>query len=154
MTSIPTKEDYRDYRTDSDDLIDSKHHRKEFKSRPMSRELRQLDLSSDNDGLLERRRSLGGANSSMDKRRGRPLRPSAMQQMQPQQPVTPKLKIKIGNNNTNSIVGSVVPQVEIADDKRDRIRPPKKRLAATQNKPTVSYFDCFCGFIKLFPNFG
>ncbi|KAJ8971901.1 hypothetical protein NQ317_010970 [Molorchus minor] len=50
------------------------------------------------------------------KRRGRPPRPS-------QQPTAPKLKIKIGNN-TNSIVGATR-----VDDKKDRIRPPKKRRA-------------------------
>lgn len=138
MTSIPTKEDYRDYRTDTDDFVESKHHRKESKARPggLSRELRQLDLSSDNDGYLERRRSVGSAgsnnsnlsasldNSLSNKRRGRPPRPL-------QQPSAPKLKIKIGNN-TNSIVGAIN-----MDDKKDRIRPPKKRLAAAMNKPSV-----------------
>ncbi|RZB41723.1 PHD finger protein rhinoceros [Asbolus verrucosus] len=135
MTSIPTKDDYRDYRTGSDDVIETKQHRKETKSRPgtLSRELRQLDLSLDEDGLLERRRSIGsvGSNNSnlstsydsslVNKRRGRPPRPS-------QQPsTTPKIKIKIGN----SIVGG-----SKVDDKRDRIRPPKKRLA-TINMPSV-----------------
>ena len=131
MTSIPTKDDYRDYRTGSDDIEPTKHHRKETKARPgaLSRELRQLDLCLDEDGLLERRRSIGsvGSNnsglstsydSSLNKRRGRPPRPS-------QQTGTPKIKIKIGN----SIVGKV-------DDKRDRIRPPKKRLANI-NMPSV-----------------
>ncbi|XP_044271530.1 PHD finger protein rhinoceros [Tribolium madens] len=129
MTSIPTKDDYRDYRTGSDDVIETKQHRKETKSRPgaLSRELRQLDLSLDEDGLLERRRSIGsiGSNnsttydSSTNKRRGRPPRPSQ------QSSGTPKIKIKIGN----SIVGKI-------DDKRDRIRPPKKRLANI-NMPSV-----------------
>lgn len=51
---------------------------------------------------------VGGADSAL-KRRGRPPRPQT----------TPKLKIKIGN----SIVGTKI------DDKKDRIRPPKKRLS-------------------------
>lgn len=125
MTSIPTKDDYRDYRTGSDDVIETKQHRKETKSRPgaLSRELRQLDLSLDEDGVLERRRSnnsnlSSNYDSSTNKRRGRPPRPS-------QQSTTPKIKIKIGN----SIVGKI-------DDKRDRIRPPKKRLANI-NMPSV-----------------
>lgn len=117
---------YRDYRTGSDDFTESKHHRKESKARPggLSRELRQLDLSLDEDGHLERRRSVGsGSNSGFDsKRRGRPPR---------QQPAAPKLKIKIGS--TNSIVGRI-------DDKRDRIRPPKKRIA-TISLPSVSVED-------------
>ncbi|KAJ8937757.1 hypothetical protein NQ318_006620 [Aromia moschata] len=139
MTSIPTKEDYRDYRTGADDFFESKHHRKESKARPgaLSRELRQLDLSLDDDGHLERRRSIGSAgsnnsglstsfDSALSKRRGRPPRPS-------QQPTAPKLKIKIGNN-TNSIVGA-----SGVDDKKDRIRPPKKRLAtmSAADRPSV-----------------
>jgi hypothetical protein len=77
---------------------------------------------------LERRRSIGsvGSNnstttydSSLNKRRGRPPRPQ-------QSTGTPRLKIKIAGN---SIVGKI-------DDKRDRIRPPKKRLA-TINMPSV-----------------
>lgn len=110
MTTIPTKDDYRDYRTDADDLLDSKL-RKESKSRGgMSRELRRLDLFVDDD-LQDRKRNLSATNSlsnsfdSSNKRRGRPPRPA--------QSVTPKLKIKIGNN--------------LVDDRRDRIRPPKKR---------------------------
>lgn len=113
MTTIPTKDDYRDYRTDADDLLDSKL-RKESKSRGgMSRELRRLDLFAE-DEMQDRKRNLGALNAtnslsnsfdSSNKRRGRPPRPA--------QSVTPKLKIKIGNS--------------LVDDRRDRIRPPKKR---------------------------
>lgn len=137
MTSIPTKEDYRDYRTDTDDFIEAKQHRKESKARSggLSRELRQLDLSSENDIHMERRRSIGslGSNNSglsatfdaTNKRRGRPPRPSSqIQQQQPQQPTAPKLKIKIGTNSV--ISGSVV------SGEKDRIRPPKKRLAVVE----------------------
>ncbi|CAH0546641.1 unnamed protein product [Brassicogethes aeneus] len=131
MTSIPTKEDYRDYYQEED----LKHHRKESKSRTgLSRELKQLDVknqfSFDDDPSSERRRSIGsvGLSASFDsaltnKRRGRPPR---QQQQQQQQQVTPKLKIKIGGGN-NSIV----------DDKKDRIRPPKKRHSATVVTPSV-----------------
>lgn len=154
MTSIPTKEDYRDYRTDTDDFIDSKQHRKESKARPggLSRELRQLDLSSENDMHLERRRSVGSVGSnnsglstslesaSSNKRRGRPPRPSSQpqQQSQPQlaQPLTaPKLKIKIGNN-TNSVISE-----EKIESRKDRIRPPKKRLAAVEPSNTFNVED-------------
>lgn len=122
MTTIPTKDDYRDYRTDADDLHDNKL-RKESKSRGgMSRELRRLDLFVEDD-LHDRKRSLGAQNAtnslsnsfdSSNKRRGRPPRPA--------QSITPKLKIKIGNS--------------LVDDRRDRIRPPKKRHT-TIPKPSV-----------------
>lgn len=118
MTSIPTKEDYRDYRTGED--IEPPPKIAKTKSRPgaLSRELKQLDLALDeNGGVLERRRSSIDAS----KRRGRP----------PRLPVTaPKIKIKIGN----SVVGgpSGTPKVVI-----DRIRPPKKRLHNLSNKPSV-----------------
>ncbi|KAG5898087.1 hypothetical protein JTB14_001791 [Gonioctena quinquepunctata] len=136
MTSIPTKEDYRDYRTDPDDFVESKHHRKESKARSggLSRELRQLELPAENDSHLERRRSIGSDNSALsssfdstlaNKKRGRPPRPLQIQ-------VTPKLKIKIGNS-ANSIVATT----RTDTDKKDRIRPPKKRLAATLIKPTL-----------------
>lgn len=165
MTSIPTKDDYRDYRTDTDDFIETKpHHRKESKARPggLSRELRQLDLSSDIDNMhLERRRSsVGSNNSSMSssfdssKRRGRPPRPSSshhhqqqqqqsqqqqsqqqdLQQLPVQQPTAPKLKIKIGNN-TNSVISEE--KIEI----RNRIRPPKKRLATVEPSNTFNVED-------------
>lgn len=147
MTSIPTKEDYRDYRTDTDDFIDAKQHRKESKARPggLSRELRQLDLSSENDVQLERRRSVGsiGSNnsaisasfdsSSANKRRGRQVRPSS--QPQQPQPTAPKLKIKIGNN-PNSVISE-----EKMEDRKDRIRPPKKRLAAVEPSNTFNVED-------------
>nr|XP_023014025.1 PHD finger protein rhinoceros [Leptinotarsa decemlineata] len=139
MTSIPTKDDYRDYRTEPDDFIESKHHRKESKAKPgsLSRELRQLELAPDSDIHLERRRSVGSAGSDnsgllasfdsslLNKRRGRPPRPSQIQ-------VAPKLKIKIGNNTNSSIISE-----SGTDDIKDRIRPPKKRLAATLIKPSL-----------------
>lgn len=117
MTSIPTKEDYRDYRTD--DILETKHHKK---SRALARELKHLDLAVDD--LSERRRSSVSSNASntvdtgKHKSRGRPARA-------PQ--TTPKLKIKIGA--TNSIVTD-----EKTEDKN--LRPPKKRLA-TLSKPSV-----------------
>ncbi|XP_018327190.1 PHD finger protein rhinoceros-like [Agrilus planipennis] len=131
MTSIPTRDDYRDYRTGADDILDTKI-RKENKTRqPLSRELRQLDLSLDDDTIHERRRSVGSTGSSVslstsmdsglsNKRRGRPINKTP-------QP-TPKLKIKISRN---SIVGA-----SRLDEKKDRIRPPKKRLA-TITQPSV-----------------
>ncbi|XP_017781095.1 PREDICTED: PHD finger protein rhinoceros isoform X1 [Nicrophorus vespilloides] len=125
MTSIPTKEDYRDYRTSSDDIFETKP-RKEKPARPgLSRELRQLEITSllDDENSMERRRSIGSNNSGINdsnKRRGRPPRPSQ---------TTPKLKIKISGN---SIVGG-----SKVDDKKDRIRPPKKRLSAAAAKPSV-----------------
>lgn len=133
MTSIPTKDDYRDYRTGADD-VETKH-RKETKSRPgaLSRELRQLDLSLDDGGFTERRRSIGSNNCSLstsfdssliNKKRGRPARPSQQSAVT----TTPKIKIKIGN--------SIVSGSAKIDDKKDRIRPPKKRLTRL-NMPTV-----------------
>lgn len=150
MTSIPTKEDYRDYRTDTDDFVETKQLRKEAKARPggLSRELRQLDLSSENDLHLERRRSIGSVGSnnsglssgfdsaSSNKRRGRPPRPSSQILQQPQ-PTAPKLKIKIGNNNTNSVISSE----ESIEIRKDRIRPPKKRLAAVEPSNTFNVED-------------
>lgn len=147
MTSIPTKEDYRDYRTDTDDFIETKQLRKEAKARSggLSRELRQLDLLSDNDMQLERRRSIGSVGSnnsslsatfdstSSNKRRGRPPRPLSQQQ-QPQ-PTAPKLKIKIGNN-PNSVITE-----ENIEIRKDRIRPPKKRLAAVEPSNTFNVED-------------
>lgn len=140
MTSIPTRDDYRDYQID--DLPEVKYHKKESKrTSGLSRELKQLDLKSaflpDDDGVSERRRSLGSAggnaalSTSLDsvltnKRRGRPPRPS----QQGGQQVTPKLKIKIGANN------SVVDNSK-EEDRRDRIRPPKKRHSATVATPSL-----------------
>ncbi|XP_066153594.1 PHD finger protein rhinoceros [Euwallacea fornicatus] len=99
MTSIPTKEDYRDYRTD--DIMETKHHKK---SRGLSRELKQLELGEDSN---DRRRS--GNEPVKHKTRGRP--PKA----------APKLKIKLGA--TNSVVaGEEKPEEQ-------NVRPPKKRLA-------------------------
>lgn len=124
MTTIPTKEDYRDYRSGVDEMYESKH-RKESKARSggLSRELKHLDLSLDDDST-ERRRSAANFSHSLDsalKRRGRPPRPQT----------TPKLKIKISGN---SIVGGTTK----VDDKKDRSsRPPKKRLAATITMPSV-----------------
>lgn len=117
MTSIPTRDDYRDYRTGLEEA-ESKT-RKESKARPgaLSRELRQLDLTVDEEGMPERRRSIGSTGSNESKRRGRPLGKP------------PKLKIKIGGN-------SVVSGPQRLDDKKDRIRPPKKRLA-TIAQPSV-----------------
>lgn len=131
VTSIPTKEDYRDYRTGTDDFLESKQHKKETKARSiLSRELRQLDLALDDETLSERRRSsgTGSNNSSFNesiKRRGRPPRTSTDQPL-----VTPKLKIKIGNN-------SIISSARI-DDKKDKIRPPKKRIS---NIPMPSVED-------------
>lgn len=107
-----------------DDHVDVKFRKESKKTGNLSRELRHLDTEED---ILERKRSMGShttnnaanvVNNSFDsslvnKRRGRPPRPS--------QSATPKLKIKISNN---SIVGSGK-----LDERRDRIRPPKKRLA-------------------------
>lgn len=116
MTSIPTKDDYRDYRTD--DLHESKYHKK---SRGLSRELKQLDMVDD---LSDRRRGSAGSNASLPadaakhKTRGRPARNSQ---------ATPKLKIKLGATN------SIVPEEKIDEPSA---RPPKKRLA-TLSKPSV-----------------
>lgn len=108
MTTIPTRDDYRDYRTDFDDHVESNKNKRE-KSRGLSRELKHLNLPLDGERGLNHETTTGGG-----KRRGRPPRATT-------QPVTPKLKIKIGNS--------------IVDDKR--IRPPKKRLASLANKPSV-----------------
>ncbi|XP_044746979.1 PHD finger protein rhinoceros [Coccinella septempunctata] len=132
VTSIPTKEDYRDYRTGSDDFLESKQHKKEPKVRSaLTRELRQLDLSLDDETLSDRRRgsATGSNNTSFNestKRRGRPPRTSTEQQPL----VTPKLKIKIGNN-------SIISSTRI-DDKKDKIKPPKKRIS---NIPMPSVED-------------
>lgn len=117
MTTIPTKDDYRDYRLSNDELIDTKY-KKEIKSRPLSRELKQLDLSLDEDAVSDRRRSFD--NLISNKKRGRPPRP-------PQ--TTPKLKIKIGEGNDTQC------NMELEENK-DRIRPPKKRIA-TMAMPSV-----------------
>lgn len=124
MTTIPTKDDYSNYRSGTDEILETKF--KKDKSRGLSRELKHLDLSLDEEGSFERRRSLGstGSNTSAglstsfestlsNKRRGRPPRSSQ---------TTPKLKIKIGN--ANNIIGETS-----IEDKKDRIKPPKKRLA-------------------------
>lgn len=110
---------------DADDHHADVKFRKEGKSRTsnLSRELRHLDTEEDT--ATERKRSIGShvtnnasnvVNNSFDssllnKRRGRPPRPSPS--------VTPKLKIKFAN----IVEGGKV------DDRRDRIRPPKKRLS-------------------------
>lgn len=137
MTSIPTKDDYSNYRID--DIIETaKPHKKDSKNRPMIRELKHLDLSLEDDIGLERRRSIGSTGSnnssgldsinvSTNKRRGRP--PRNANNSAPIQ-TTPKLKIKFGHGN-NSIVGATAtPAGNKVDDKRERLRPPKKRLAS------------------------
>ena len=113
MTSIPTKDDYRDYRT-GDDAVDTKIRKEKTRSAGMSRELRQLDISIDDERRIM---GVGGGlqsfGSEQGKRRGRPVRTSS-------QP-TPKLKIRIRGN-------SIVTTGKI-DEKRIASRPPKKRLA-------------------------
>ncbi|KAK9877157.1 hypothetical protein WA026_016900 [Henosepilachna vigintioctopunctata] len=131
VTSIPTKDDYRDYRTSSDDFLETKHHRKETKARSaLSRELRHLDLTLDDEHLSDRRRSSVTSNNSSlndtNKRRGRPPRATSNEQQQ----LAPKLKIKISNN-------SIISPARV-DDKKDKIRPPKKRFA---NIPMPSVED-------------
>lgn len=118
MTTIPTKDDYRDYRLSSDEAIDSKH-KKDTKPRALSRELKQLDLILDDDTISDRRRSFDGSLSH--KKRGRPPRPSQ---------TTPKLKIKIGDNNETQCNTE-------AEENKDKIRPPKKRITTSLPMPSV-----------------
>lgn len=106
MSSIPTKDDYKDYAS-----IDTKK-----RKAGMSRELRQLDPPYDD--VPERRRSIcsNASNTSSSnpgdngKRKGRTKQP---------QMTTPKLKIKIGSKIIETVGTS----------ESGSARPPKKRLA-------------------------
>lgn len=105
MSSIPTKDDYKDY----SDYTPKKR-------KTMNRELRQLDIPFDADSITERRRSVGSnassnstnASADVTKRMTRTKQQAATM-------ATPKLKIKIGANSTEATITSD--------------RPPKKRLA-------------------------
>lgn len=110
MSSIPTKEDYKDY-----NMTDTK---KRKKVSGLQRELRQLTGVVE-DETVERRRSIGAASdkSSNASTSGR----SRLNRSGPAVGQTPKLKIKIGSN---IIEPTGVPSEEI----RQSDRPPKKRL--------------------------
>lgn len=111
MSSIPTKEDYKDYNTN-----DTK---KRKKVTGLQRELRQLSGSLEEE-ILERRRSLGNASdkSSNASNSGRiRLNRSVATLGQ-----TPKLKIKIGSD----IIGPTA--IITNDEPRQSDKPPKKRL--------------------------
>lgn len=143
MTSIPTREDYKA-------VVDANMEKKRRKEKAFSsslsvpRELRQLDLPLEQDDACapERRRSVGstGSNASSThqpdiatppiKRRGRPPK-SAVPASGPILVLAPKLKIKIGN----SIIGAPEAESNI-EEKKLRVRPPKKRLSSVQ-MPTV-----------------
>uniref|UniRef100_A0A1B6CDY1 Uncharacterized protein n=1 Tax=Clastoptera arizonana TaxID=38151 RepID=A0A1B6CDY1_9HEMI len=121
MTTIPTREDYKD-------VVDANMEKKRRKERiPNSSDMELFDYDDDND----KRRSLGGLSSMTDsvhpfKRRGR----------QPRVPTqvssAPKLKIKFGGAMEPSI------STEPNNDERKnlRVRPPKKRLSSMPT-PTV-----------------
>ena len=143
MTSIPTREDYKA-------VVDANMEKKRRKEKAFSssqsvpRELRHLDLPLEQDDVCppERRRSVGstGSNASSTqqpdittppiKRRGRPPK-SVVPASGPILVLAPKLKIKIGN----SIIGAPEAESNI-EEKKLRIRPPKKRLTSVQ-MPTV-----------------
>ncbi|PNF36965.1 hypothetical protein B7P43_G08031 [Cryptotermes secundus] len=144
MTSIPTREDYKA-------VVDANMEKKRRKEKAITssisvpRELRHLDLPLDQDDACppERRRSVGstGSNASSThqhdsitppmKRRGRPPK-SAVPASGPILVLAPKLKIKIGNN----IIGA--PEAESnVEEKKLRVRPPKKRLTTSVPMPTV-----------------
>jgi hypothetical protein len=142
MTSIPTREDYKA-------VVDANMEKKRRKEKTFSsslsvpRELRHLELPLEQDDAChpERRRSVGstGSNASSTqhdittppiKRRGRPPK-STVPTSGPILVLAPKLKIKIGN----SIIGA--PEAESnMEEKKLRVRPPKKRLTSVQ-MPTV-----------------
>lgn len=119
MTSIPTKEDYRDYRTD--DFTENKHHKK---TRGLARELKHLDVSINT--LSDRRRgsaSSGTSNAATaDGAKQHKIKGRAAK-------TTPKLKIKIGPTSNSVVTGD-------ENKEESRMRPPKKRLAPIM-KPSV-----------------
>lgn len=121
MTSFPTREDYKA-------VVDANMEKKRRKEKQSgtgayARELRNLDLPTEDETVPERRRSVGsnGSNASGTggydgtyKRKGRPPRTT-------NQPTAPKLKIKIGNFMGDTAYSTI-------DDKKFKGRPPKKRL--------------------------
>uniref|UniRef100_A0A336MGX5 PHD finger protein rhinoceros n=1 Tax=Culicoides sonorensis TaxID=179676 RepID=A0A336MGX5_CULSO len=109
MSSIPTKEDYKDYT-----MADTK---KRKKVSSLQRELRQLTGALDEE-TSERRRSVGNASdkSSNASTSGR----SRLNRSGPPIGQTPKLKIKLGSNIYEP---TGVPPEEF----RQSDRPPKKR---------------------------
>lgn len=128
MTSIPTREDYKAV---VDANMEKKRRKEKQGATGYMRELRNLDMEDDN--VPERRRSVGstGSNASTGnyegnyKRKGRPPR-------QTTQPITPKLKIKIGGNFIGDTTYSTI------DDKKYKGRPPKKRIQTVEPvKPNV-----------------
>lgn len=124
MTSIPTREDYKA-------VVDANMEKKRRKEKqsgtgPYARELRHLDLPFDEEGVPERRKSVGSTGSNTSgiggydgtfKRKGRPPRTIT-------QPTAPKLKIKIGGNFMGDMAYSTI------DDKKYKGRPPKKRISS------------------------
>lgn len=117
MTSIPTKEDYRDYR--NDDFTENKHHKK---TRGLARELKHLDVSINT--LSDRRRgsASSGASATTDGTKAHKVKGRAAK-------TTPKLKIKIGPTSNSVVTGD-------ENKEETRMRPPKKRLAPIM-KPSV-----------------
>lgn len=122
MTTIPTREDYKA-------VVDANMEKKRRKE--SGRELRGLELPEDPlstvGSLAERRRSVGSTGSGGDlsspvKRRGRPPKGTVIG------PTAPKLKIKLNLSESEAVS---------IEDKRLRIRPPKKRLTPAMPKPTV-----------------
>lgn len=110
MSSIPTKEDYKDY-----NMTDMK---KRKKVSGLQRELRQLTGVVEDD-TIERRRSIGAASdkSSNASTSGR----NRLNRSGPVIGQTPKLKIKIGSN-------IIEPTGMPSEELRQLDRPPKKRL--------------------------
>ncbi|KAJ8877766.1 hypothetical protein PR048_022221 [Dryococelus australis] len=140
MTTIPTREDYKA-------VVDAnmeKKRRKEKASLSTSlivpRKLRHLDEPHAAAELMERRRSVGTAGNNTSsgtvvdgnftvtpvRGRGRAMRPAATVGQ------APKLKIKFGN----SIIGPQDSEM-VLEEKRLRVRPPKKRLMSSVPKPSV-----------------
>ncbi|XP_063239806.1 PHD finger protein rhinoceros-like [Bacillus rossius redtenbacheri] len=140
MTTIPTREDYKA-------VVDAnmeKKRRKEKTSLSTSltvpRKLRHLDVPHAACELMERRRSISSVGNSPSggvltdgnfsvapvRGRGRASRPAAAAGQ------APKLKIKFGN----SIIGTQDSEM-VLEEKRLRVRPPKKRLMSSVPKPSV-----------------
>ncbi|CAD7083396.1 unnamed protein product [Hermetia illucens] len=122
MSSIPTKEDYKDYA--------SMDPRKRKRSQGLSRELRQLDMPYESE-RPERRRSVcsSGSNISVNNV-GDPIKVSLKRRKtkldSPNNTEAPKLKIKIGNHIET-----------ISDGNRMIGYPPKKRPTSNPQVPSL-----------------
>lgn len=132
MTSIPTREDYKN----SDSPVEKKTKRKTTSG--LSRELRHLEVSMNDDidpsDDVKLSTIAGSSGPAAHKRRARASASKPSRPVPPAEPVAPKLKIKIGSNTVQQVPASNTVTNEEPGGS-NIYRPPKKRHLA--HKPSL-----------------